>query len=138
MRFRDFRFAARMVTAFLATLGIYGVTAYAVQQGSKEMAIRVALGAPPRGVVGMLLRESTVVLGLGTVAGLLGSVSVSRLLRDQVFGVQSVDPLTYLVACTLLLGAGLTAALWAARAAALADARKPHLTLAESSTAGSG
>jgi hypothetical protein len=107
------------IAALLAMLGIYGVTAYAVQQRHKEVAIRVALGASERAVVRIFLREGALLLGAGTVVGLIGGVTLSRVLRHHVFGVQSFDASTYVVACALLLAAGFTAVFWAARGAAL-------------------
>jgi hypothetical protein len=108
------------VAAFLSMLGVYGVTAYAVQQRRKEIAIRIALGATDRAVTGLFLREGALLLGLGTVVGLMGGAATSRVLRNQVFGVQSFDASTYAIATAFLLAAGFTAVLWAARRAALA------------------
>ncbi len=104
-------------SAFLAMLGIYGVTAYAVQQRHKEVAIRVALGASPPAIVSIFLRDGALLLGAGTIAGLGGGVMLSRVLRHQLFGVQSFDPLTYAAATLLLLGAGFIAIWWPARRA---------------------
>jgi putative ABC transport system permease protein len=109
------------IAAFLAMLGIYGVTAYAVQQRQKEVAIRVALGASERAVVRIFVRDGVVLLGVGTLVGLIGGATLSRVLRNQVFGVESFDVSTYVAACVLLLAAGFTAVFWAARRAALAD-----------------
>jgi ABC-type antimicrobial peptide transport system permease subunit len=108
------------IAALLAMLGIYGVTAYAVQQRHKEVAIRVALGASERAVMGIFLREGALLLGVGTVAGLIGGAATSRVLGNQIFGVHGFDPATYAIACALLLAAGFTAVFWAARRAALA------------------
>lgn len=109
------------IAAFLSMLGVYGVTAYAVQQRRKEVAIRIALGASGRAVMGLFLREGAVLLAVGTVAGLIGGVAASRVLRNQVFGVQTFEPSTYAIATAFLLAAGFTAVLWAARRAALAE-----------------
>jgi hypothetical protein len=117
-----------VLAAFLAMLGIYGVTAYAVQQRHKEVALRVALGASERAVMRMFLREGALLLGVGTAAGLIGGGTVSRMLRSQVFGVQASDPSTYVAAAALLLAAGLGTVFWAARGAAL---RNPARTLNE-------
>jgi predicted permease len=108
-----------VAAAGLAMLGIYGVTAYGVQQRRKEVAIRVALGATERSVIGIFVGEGAWLLGFGTAAGLLGGVMVSWILRNRVFGVQPFDPPTYVAACVLLVGTGLLAAAWAARAAVL-------------------
>jgi ABC-type antimicrobial peptide transport system permease subunit len=107
-----------LTAAFLAMLGIYGVTAYAVQQRHKEVAIRMALGASPGRIMRMFLRHGGVLLALGTAAGLAGGVLLSRVLRQQVFGVQSADLLTYAAASALLIAAGLAAVWWPARRAA--------------------
>jgi putative ABC transport system permease protein len=121
------RFITMLLTAFagasalLAMLGIYGVTAYAVQQRHKEVAIRVALGASGSAIVNIFLRDGAMLVGAGTIAGLIGGVMLSRVLRNQVFGVQSFDFLTYVAAAVLLLAAGLFAAWWPARRAASTD-----------------
>ena len=108
------------IAAFLSMLGVYGVTAYAVQQRRKEVAIRIALGATGRAVMAMFLREGAVLLALGTVAGLIGGAATSRVLRNQIFGVAAFDISTYAAASALLLAAGFTAVFWAARRAAVA------------------
>ena len=108
------------IAAFLAMIGIYGVTAYAVQQRQKEIAIRVALGASRRALIGTFMREGALLLGLGTAVGLIGGAATSRVLRHQVFGVQPFDASTYAIACALLLAAGFVAVFVAARGAAVA------------------
>ena len=121
------RFLTVLLTAFaamsacLAMLGIYGVTAYAVQQRNREVAIRLALGASQRAVTGLFLREGALLLGAGTAAGAVGGLLLSRLLRSRVFGVGSVDPWIYVVTCALLLAAGMAAVFVAARRAAHAQ-----------------
>ncbi len=109
------------VAGFLAMLGIYGVTAYAVQQRHKEIAIRIALGASGREVARVFLRHGALLLGAGTVVGVAGGAAVSRVLRAHVFGVQSYDAPTYIAACALLLTVGLATVAWAARRAAATD-----------------
>ena len=109
------------IAAFLAMLGIYGVTAYAVQQRQKEVAIRTALGASPRALMGIFLREGAVLLGVGTALGLFGGAATSRVLRNQVFGVQLFDASTYAIACALLLAAGFLAVFFAARRVSAAN-----------------
>jgi ABC-type antimicrobial peptide transport system permease subunit len=109
------------IAAFLAMLGIYGVTAYAVQQRHKEVAIRRALGASEPAVVRMFLRGGALLLAYGTVAGLIGGATISWLLAAQVVGVQPLDVPTYVAACALLLGAGFATLFWAARRATATD-----------------
>ena len=109
------------IAAFLAMLGIYGVIAYAVQQRRKEVAIRTALGAPPGTLMGIFLREGAVLLGVGTAVGLFGGAAASRVLRNQVFGVQPFDALTYAIASALLLAAGFVAVFIAARRVSVAN-----------------
>ena len=109
------------IAAFLAMLGVYGVTAYAVQQRQKEVAIRVALGASGRAVVGMFVREGALLLGAGTAAGAIGGVAASRFLRHHIFAVQGFEVSTYVLASGVLLGAGLAAVFRAARRAAAAQ-----------------
>jgi putative ABC transport system permease protein len=106
------------VAAFLAMLGIYGITAYAVQQRRQEVAIRLALGATGRAIVRMFLRDGTLLLAAGLTLGVLGGAMLSRVLRTYVFGVQPLDVTTYLTAFFVLLAAGLLAVWWPARRAA--------------------
>jgi putative ABC transport system permease protein len=105
--------------ALLALLGIYGVTAYGVQQREREIAIRIALGATPATIMRMFLREGGVVLALGSAGGLFGAVTVARLLAAQLYGVQPLDPVTFTSASLLLAWAGLLAIWWPARRAAV-------------------
>lgn len=117
------RFMTYLLSAFaggaavLAMLGMYGVTAYAVEQRRKEIAIRVALGATNHAVTAVFLRHGAWLLASGIAVGLAGALLMSRLLRHQVVGVNSFDPATYAAACLLLAAAGLAAVLWATRTA---------------------
>lgn len=121
------RFLTSMLTGFaamaalLAALGIYGVTAYAVQQRQKEVAIRIALGATGRAVVRLFLRDGVVIVAAGLAAGLLGGAVVARILRNQIYGVEPFDIWTNALACAFMVGAGVLATWWPARRAATAD-----------------
>lgn len=108
-----------LITGFLATLGIYGVTAYAVQQRRKEVAIRIALGASDRAVVRLFLRNGAMLLGAGTLAGLAGGMAVSRVLRHRIYGVEDFDITTYAAACLGLIAIGLIAMWWPVRRATI-------------------
>ena len=115
------RFLTYLLSAFaggaalLAMLGIYGVTAYAMQQRRKEIAIRVALGATNRAVTAIFLRQGAWLLSAGIGAGVAGALLLSRFLRHLVFGISSFDLLTYAAASLVLAAAGVGAVLWAAR-----------------------
>ncbi len=119
------RFLTRMLTTFaasasvLAMLGIYGVTAYAVQQRHKDIAIRIALGASDRAVMRLFLREGAQLLGFGTVLGLTGAAAFARVLSAHIVGAQNSHATTWVTASALLLCAGLATVFWAVRRAAL-------------------
>ena len=102
----------------LALLGIYGVTASAVRQREREIAIRVAVGASHAAVMRLFLREGGSVLGAGIAVGLLGAAGVTRVIESQIHGVRPFDPATVFVAGVLLAGLGLAATWWPARRAA--------------------
>jgi len=91
------------VALALATIGIYGVMAYLVNQGTREIGIRVALGATRRNIVSLVVRQG-MTLGLSGVAiGLAGAFLLTRLIRSLLFGVEATDPVTF-VGIALLLG----------------------------------
>jgi putative ABC transport system permease protein len=116
------------IAAFLALLGIYGVTAYTVQQRQREIAIRMALGAPGSAVVRLFLKESAAVLAAGLAVGLIGASAATRVLENQLYGVGAFDPLTLAAACLLMAAAGVMATWWPARRASL---RSPITVLKE-------
>jgi hypothetical protein len=99
------------VAGVIAAIGIYGVTAYSVQQREREVAIRVALGAGRGAVTWQFLRESAVVVTVGLVLGIGGGIAAARALRNQVFGVAAFDPGT-LVAMSGLLAVACLLATW--------------------------
>jgi putative ABC transport system permease protein len=91
----------------LATVGIYGVIAYVVTQRSREIGIRMALGADSRRVLGMVVGQGVFLAVIGIVIGLAVSWGVTRWLASQLYGVGVRDPLTFAaVAALLLLVAG--------------------------------
>ena len=109
------------IAAFLALLGIYGVTAYSVQQRERETAIRVALGAQAGAVVRMFLRESSAVLCAGLALGLLGAAAAVRVLETQLYAVRTFDLSTLAGTCVLLAAAGMAATWLPARRASRRD-----------------
>lgn len=95
-----------------------GVIAYAVGQRSREIAVRLAIGASPSAVVGLFVRQGLVVIGVGLAAGLGGAVALGRLLEAELFGVTPADAGLLASASALLAVAALVAAWWPARRAA--------------------
>jgi ABC-type antimicrobial peptide transport system permease subunit len=79
----------------LATLGIYGVVSYSVTQRSREMAIRMALGARARGVLGLVLRQGLAPVAVGIGVGLLAAIALSRILAAVLFEVTTMDALVF-------------------------------------------
>jgi predicted permease len=105
----------------LAALGIYGVIAYAVAGRTREIGIRLALGAQRRDVLGMVLRQGLALAGAGLLLGLLGSLGATRLLADLLFGVRPTDAPTFVGVAALLLVVALAATYVPARRAASTD-----------------
>jgi ABC-type antimicrobial peptide transport system permease subunit len=95
----------------LAVVGVYGVKAYSVARRTREIGIRMALGAQPQGVQWMILREGIVMLGVGVVIGLLLAIATGRLLSGMLYEVGALDPVAFLTA-PLLLGAATLVATW--------------------------
>jgi predicted permease len=87
----------------LACVGIYGIMAYSVANRRNEIGIRMALGAQPRQVRGMVLRESTWLATAGIVAGVGGALMLTRLVKSMLYGIQANDPLTIAGGVVLLL-----------------------------------
>jgi predicted permease len=105
----------------LAALGIYGVLAYSVAQRTREIGIRMALGARDSTVARMVVREALGVVGVGLAVGVAGAVALTRVLGTLLYDVSPTDPLTF-TAVTLALGAvAVTASYFPARRAARVD-----------------
>jgi predicted permease len=109
------------IALVLALGGAYGVTSYLVSQRTREIGIRVALGARTADITRAVLRGALVVIGAGVVAGAAGAVGGARLLGDLLFGVPPHDPLVLLAAAALLLGFAAGANWLPARRAARID-----------------
>jgi putative ABC transport system permease protein len=121
------RFAARVFSAFalvallLAALGLYGLLAYVVGRRTREIGVRVALGALPRDVRRLVLKEGLALTAGGILLGLAGSFGASRLLSSLLFGVGPVDPLTFGAGPLLLAAVAVAACLLPARRATRVD-----------------
>ena len=111
--------AATMALA-LGILGIYGVISYAVSQRTREIGIRMALGANKHGLVWMFVRSALVLTVLGTAVGLGTAAALMRLMRTLLFGISPLDPMTFIVVpMVLVVAAALGSYLPARRTAAV-------------------
>jgi putative ABC transport system permease protein len=121
-RFSAWIFAALGGLALLLTAaGIYGVVAYTTALRTKDLGIRVALGATPQDVVALVLREALLPLASGLIAGLIGALLLSRLLASLLYQTRQNDAFTYLSATALLLAVGVFACMRPAMRASTAD-----------------
>jgi len=105
----------------LAIVGIYGVVSYAVTQRTRELGVRMALGADAGATVRLVLGKSMTLVLAGTAAGLIVSVGLTRLLGRLLYGVSPLDPIVFLGVSWLLAAAGLLASLIPARRATRVD-----------------
>jgi predicted permease len=110
-----------LLASGLAALGIYGVVAFLVAQGTKEMGIRMALGATPRGILLLVLRHGLFMAAAGVLFGLAGAFVLTRLMQSLLFGVRATDPVTYLLVSGLVVATALAACYLPARRAARLD-----------------
>jgi predicted permease len=115
-----------VVAAGLAALGVYSVVAFVVAQGTREVGIRMALGATPRGIGLLIVRHGLVIAAAGIALGVAGAFALTRLMRSLLFGIASSDPLTYVVVSGLVVLTALAACYLPARRAARLD---PMLSL---------
>jgi ABC-type antimicrobial peptide transport system permease subunit len=105
----------------LGVVGIYGVVSYSVAQRTREVGIRIALGAPLSGVTGMFLRYGLTMSSIGAVCGLTAAFALTRLMKSLLFGVSPADPVTYFAAGATLILAVLVGAYLPARRVARVD-----------------
>jgi len=101
-----------MLALVLAVVGIYGVISYSVSQRTREIGIRIALGATVRDVKLLVLRQGMFLVGIGIAAGMAGSVPLALILRSLLHGVSPLDPLTFCVVPAMLAMVAM-AAMWA-------------------------
>lgn len=106
----------------LALIGVYGVVRYSVARRTREVAIRLAVGAAPRSVVRLLMAEGLWLVGIGAVVGLTLGLAMARALEALLYGVSGVEPLSMFGAPALLFGVGALAAFLPARRASRVDA----------------
>jgi ABC-type antimicrobial peptide transport system permease subunit len=105
----------------LAATGIYGVISYAVARRTREMGVRLALGASPARVRRLVIGQTLVPVTVGLAVGLGASLALSRYLASLLYEVTARDAMTYLIVCAILLASALTAAYLPARRASRVD-----------------
>jgi putative ABC transport system permease protein len=121
-RFRTFVFLVLGTLAIvLAVTGIYGVISYLVSQRTREIGIRVALGAQRRTVVNLIIRQGMSLALVGAAIGLIAAFVLTRLMTGLLYGVEATDPLTFASITILLLLVSLSACWIPARRAAKVD-----------------
>jgi predicted permease len=109
------------VAVLLAFIGIYGVIAYCVAQRTREIGIRVALGATRIGVTRMVMRQGLAIVGIGVATGILAALGLSQLMSSLLYGIKANDPLTLLVVAASLAIVALLACLGPSWRAARVD-----------------
>ena len=121
------RFDTMLLAAFasvallLAGMGIHAVVAHTVAQRTREVGIRIALGASSRDVVAMVIREGMTIPAVGLAAGVAGSLAVTRAMRAALYGVNATNPGVYILLTAVLAGCGVAACYFPARRAARVD-----------------
>ena len=110
-----------LVALLLAAAGVYGVMAYSVSRRTREIGVRVALGAHSRDVLTMILRQGLSTILIGVATGFVGSLALTRTLESLLFGVRAADPLTFAAVILLLVLVALLACYIPARHATRVD-----------------
>jgi len=124
---RQERLIAQLSTAFgglallLACIGLYGVLSYAVMQRTNEIGIRMALGAERSRVIGMILRETAVLLLIGLAVGVPASLACARLIESKLYGLKPADPFTLAVALGIMTAVAAASGYLPARRASRVD-----------------
>ena len=109
------------IAILLAAIGFYGVMAHAVGRRTHELGIRLTLGASPRALRWMVLRQGATLVAVGVAVGLAGCFAVLRLIESWLYGVSPTDPLTYAVLVAVVIVVGLAASYVPARRATRID-----------------
>jgi ABC-type antimicrobial peptide transport system permease subunit len=110
-----------LATLGIAVLGVFGVTSYLVTLQSHEIGVRMAIGARPSDILKMVLLQNLALVAIGTVAGLLGALALTRILEGLLFGVKATDSSTFAMVAGVLLTAAMSACLIPAYRAAKVD-----------------
>jgi putative ABC transport system permease protein len=95
----------------LASIGIYGVMSYTVAQRTRELGVRVALGASRQSVLGLVMRQGVTITLIGVSIGLAGAFGLTRVIATQLFGVKATDPATFGLVTVVLVAVAVAATL---------------------------
>ena len=114
-----------IIALLLAVIGLYGVLAYAVRQRTREIGVRMALGARAADVIRAVVSRGMLLVGIGLAIGIAGAVGATRLIEGMLFQVDSTDPLVFVAVTGMILVAGLLACLVPARRAVSIDPAPP-------------
>jgi ABC-type antimicrobial peptide transport system permease subunit len=109
------------IALLLAAIGIYGLMSYSVEQGTRDIGVRLALGAERGTILRMVVRRGMLLAGIGLAAGLAAAFAASRLLTRMLYGVKPGDPATYALVAGVLGGIALLACYLPARRATRVD-----------------
>ena len=109
------------IATTLAAIGIYGVMAYSVAQRTREIGIRLALGASPRKILALIGGRAAILISFGVLLGLVGSLGLSRLIASQLWGIKPTDPTTFTGVSLFLIAVALLACFVPARRAIRVD-----------------
>ena len=121
---QDLRYAARTLLkspGFTAVIGLYVVIAFGVAQRTREIGVRIALGARPRDVVLLVLRQDVALTAAGLAVGVGGALALTRLIRSERYGVSATDPVTYMSVSFMLAAVAVLATYVPARRATRID-----------------
>lgn len=109
------------IALFVAAIGLFGLMSYNVSRRTREIGIRMAMGAERREVLRLVLRESMLLVAIGIVIGIAVSLAAGRLVESQLFGLEPTDPATMLGAMVVMVAVSAAAGYWPARRAARVD-----------------
>jgi len=100
-----------VLALLLAAVGLYGVLAYSIAQRTREIGIRIALGAESRTILSLVVRQGLTIVGIGLVAGIISSIVLTHLIQSLLYGVSGTDPVALLTAVGVLALAAFLACL---------------------------
>ena len=110
-----------VIAAVLAAVGIYGVMAYAVTQRTREIGIRMALGATSSSVLSLVVKQALILVFIGLILGVGGAIGLTRFLKNELYGVESTDPTTFIAVSVGLVVVAVLASLIPTRRAVSVD-----------------